>query len=131
MRAATLFLIVISLAGAVACGPSGPLKVVTVQIGRTLNSDESVGAITTAFKPNETIYAAVLTETAGTGTVGVRWIYNGQTVSEETKEVRMMREGATSFRLQPPSTGFPGGDYRVEFQVDGQPAGARDFRVAT
>jgi hypothetical protein len=129
MRAIAVFLVALGVGAAVACGPSGPLKVVTVQIGRTLNSDDSVGNIATTFKPNEAVYAAVLTDAAGTGTVGVRWLYNGQPVSEETKDVRMMREGATSFRLQPPSTGFPPGDYRVEFQVDGQPAGFREFRV--
>jgi hypothetical protein len=129
MRAVTLLVAVFALVGAVACGPSGPLQVVTVQIGRTLNSDDSVGNISSTFKPTDTVYAAVLFEAAGTGSATVRWRYNGQTVSEETKDVRLTREGAASFHLQPPSAGFPEGDYRAEFEVDGQNAGFREFRV--
>jgi hypothetical protein len=37
---------------------------------------------------------------------------------------------AIEFDMQLPSTGFPARDYRVEFQVNGEPAGFREFRVA-
>jgi hypothetical protein len=131
MQAMTARAVLLALTlAAAACGPSEPLKVTTIQLGRSLNSDDSIGNHTTTFKPNETIYAALINDTAGKGTVAVRWVYAGQTVSEETKEVSYNREGATEFHLQPPSAGFPEGDYRVEFQVDGQPLGAREFRVA-
>src|SRR5690606_11590610 len=40
--------------------PSEPLVIRTVQIGRSLNSDNSVGALTTRFSPEDTIYASVL-----------------------------------------------------------------------
>jgi hypothetical protein len=118
------------LATAAACGPSEPLKVSTIQLGRSLNSDESINAFATTFKPNETIYVSAINEVAGRGTVSVRWVYAGQTISQESKDVRFTREGATSFHLQSPSAGFPEGEYRVELQVDGQSAGAREFRVA-
>ncbi len=111
------------LATAVACRPSEPLKVTTIQLGRSLNSDDSVAGHTTTFKPAETIYASVINLAPGTGTVSARWVYAGQTVSEETKEVSFTREGATEFHLQSPSAGFPPGDYRVEFQVNGQAVG--------
>ena len=126
---ARVVLLVLALAAA-ACGPSEPLAVTTIQLGRSLNSDDSVGNHTTTFKPNETIYAALINDTAGKGTVAARWVYAGQTVSEETKEVSYNREGATEFHLQAPSAGFPEGDYRVEFQLDGKPIGSREFRVA-
>ena len=116
--------------GFAGCGPSEPLKISAIQVGRSLNSDDTVGNPTLTFKPNETIYAAALNDAAGAGTVSVRWIYAGQTVSEETKEASFTREGATAFRLQPPSAGFPAGEYRIEFTLDGQPAGSRDFQVA-
>jgi hypothetical protein len=112
------------------CGPSEPLKASTIQVGRSLNSDDSINAHTTTFKPNETIYVSVINEAAGKGTIAVRWVYNGQTISEESRDVSYTREGATAFHLQSPSAGFPEGEYRVEIQIDGQPAGARDFRVA-
>ena len=40
------------------------------------------------------------------------------------------REGASEFHIQTTSGWFPEGDYRVEIQVNGQPAGIREFRVA-
>ncbi len=127
--AARLLLLLLAF-GAVACGPGEPLKITTIQVGRSLNSDDSISGHTTTFKPDETIYTAVINEAAGAGTVSVRWVYSGQTVSEETKEVSFNREGATEFHIQTPSGGFPEGDYRVEIQVNGQPAGIREFRVA-
>ena len=132
MQAVTARLLLLLLAvGAVACGPDEPLKIATIQVGRSLNSDDSISGHTTTFKPDETIYTAVINETAGAGTVSVRWVYAGQTVSEETKELSFNREGATEFHLQTPSGEvLPEGDYRVEIQVDGQPAGTREFRVA-
>ena len=47
------------------------LSVTTIQTGRALNSDNSVSALTTAFKPNDTIYVSVLTEGSGSATIGV------------------------------------------------------------
>ena len=121
--------VITALALAMNCGPSEPLKISAIQVGRSLNSDDTVGNPTLTFKPNETIYAAALNDAAGAGTVAVRWIYAGQTVSEETKEARFTREGATAFHLQPPSAGFPAGDYRIEFTLDGQAVGTREFHV--
>ena len=130
MRSVSLVLIVsCALGAAVACGPSEPLKVTTIQLGRSLNSDDSVASHTTSFHPRDTIYAALINDAAGAGTVSARWVYAGQTVREETKEVSHNREGATEFHLQSPSAGFPPGDYRVEFQLDGKPIGTREFRV--
>ena len=119
-----------ALTVAVACGPSEPLTVTTIQLGRSLNSDDSVASHTTSFHPKDTIYASVINDSAGAGTVSARWVYAGQTVSEETKKVSFNREGATEFHLQSPSAGFPPGDYRVEFHLDGKPIGTREFRVS-
>lgn len=126
-RAVVLLVLVLSAA---ACGPSEPLAITTIQVGRSLNSDDSINGFATTFKPNETIYASVINDAAGTGTLAVRWLYAGQTVSQESREVSYTREGATAFHIQPPSAGFPAGDYRVEFTLNGQPAGSREFRVA-
>ncbi len=129
MRAVTrrVLAVTIAVVWAVACGPGEPLKVTTIQVGRSLNSDDSVATHTTTFKPNETIYASVLNDTAGEGTVSVRWVYAGQTVSEEMKDVSFNREGATEFHIPPPSAGFPAGDYRVE--IPGEPPARGRARV--
>ena len=111
-----------------ACGPSEPLRVTTLQLGRTLNPDNSVGTHTTRFKPDETVYVSLLSDDPGYGTVTVRWLLNGTLVSEAKRDVSYTRAAATEFHLQN-SGGFPHGNYRVEILINGQPAGSREFRV--
>lgn len=120
-----LLCVVLTLAG---CSPGVPLQVKTLQLGRSLNPDNSVGTHTTRFKPDDTIYVALLSEEPGEGTVTVRWMFGGQVVSEAKKDVSYMRPAATEFHLQN-SGGFPSGEYRVDILVNGQPAGSREFRV--
>lgn len=110
------------------CRPSGPLRVTTIQTGKSLNSDKSVGSHTTQFKPDDTMFAAVLTDGPGSGTIGVRWKYSGRLVSEETKSVSYRDHAATEFHIQN-SSGFPPGDYSVEILVDGQSFATRALRV--
>ena len=110
------------------CSPGVPLKVSNIQLGRSLNPDNSVGTHTTRFKPDDTIYISLLNDDPGEGTVTVRWVFGGQVVSEAMREVSYMRPAATEFHLQN-SGGFPPGEYRVDILIDGQPAGSRQFRV--
>ena len=113
----------------VACRPSGPLRVTTIQTGRSLNSDKSVGNHTTRFKPDDTMFVSVLTDGPGSGTIGVRWRYVGTaSVSEETKEVSYRDHAATEFHIQN-SSGFPDGEYAVEVLVDGKSFATRTLRV--
>jgi len=106
------------------CGSS--LSVASIQLGRGVNADGTVAGHTTTFKPNETVYVAVITAGAGNGTVGVKWLYEGRVVGEPTKPVR--GAAATEFHLQN-AGGFPQGEYSVEAFLDGQSAGTRTFRV--
>ena len=122
-RATALVLIALGLA---ACRP--PLHVGTLQLGSHLNGDNTIGTHTTRFKPDDKIYAAVLTDATGSSTIGVRWSYNSQMVSEEERPVSYKGAGATAFEFKSASA-FPVGDYRVEVVVDGQPVTSRDFRV--
>ena len=112
----------------VACSPGVPLQITTLQLGRSLNPDNSVGTHTTRFKPDDTIYVALLSDGPGEGTVTVRWMFSGQMVSEAKKDVSYLRPSATEFHLQN-SGGFPTGPYRVDILVNAQPAGSREFRV--
>ena len=120
-----LLCVLLALAG---CSPGVPLQVKTLQLGKSLNPDNSVGVHTTRFKPDDTIYVALLSEEPGEGTVTARWMFGGQVVSEAKKDVSYMRPAATEFHLQN-SGGFPAGEYRVDILVNGQPAGSREFRV--
>ena len=120
----------VAAAVAVAACSRGPLHVRTIQVGRTLNSDNSVGTITSQFKPADTIYVAVLTDATGSGTITARWTYAGRPVSEESKMVSYKGAAATQFHIQN-SGGFPPGDYKVEVLLDGMSVGERDFKVAS
>ena len=107
---------------------SKPLHVATLQLGNRLNGDSTVANHTTRFKPDDKIYAAVLTDDTGSSTIGARWTYNGQMVSEEERKVSYRGAGATAFEFKSAS-GFPVGNYTVEIFVDGQSVASRDFRV--
>ena len=120
--------LVLLLVLAAACRPSEPLRVSGLQLGRSRNADNSVGGHTTQFRPDQTIYASVVTDGPGSGTIAARWIYAGRLVSEERKDVSYNREAYTEFHIQN-SGGFPPGDYRVEILLDGTEVASRDFRV--
>src|SRR3989337_648600 len=53
----------------VGCGSPDTLQFSAIQLGRSLNSDNTVGNFTTTFKPGETVSVAV--GTTGSGTAGV------------------------------------------------------------
>ncbi len=123
MAAVVLAVVAIGLG---ACRP--PLRVSTLQLGSRLNGDNTIAAHTTRFKPDDAIYAAVLTDKTGASTIVARWYYNGQMVSETERKVSYKGQAATAFEFKSAS-GFPAGDYKVDILVDGQPAASRDFRV--
>jgi hypothetical protein len=120
-------LLVALLLAAAACARE-PLMVATIQIGRSLNSDNSVAAHTTRFRPKETIYAAVITSARGSGTLTARWMFGGRVVSEQSKDVSYNDQAATEFHFSA-ADGFPPGDYSVEILLDGQSVGTRTMRV--
>lgn len=105
-----------------------PLSLANIQIGRSLNPDRSVASITTLFKPSETIYVSVQTLEAGSGTVGVKWMFGTQVIDEPVKQVSYDGPASTEFHMQN-SGGFPAGDYSVEIFLDGQSVGKRTFKV--
>ena len=105
-----------------------PLHVSTLQVGRSLNADRTVAVHTTRFKPDDTVYASVLTDRTGASTIVARWSYAGRLVSQTEKRVWYKGQAATEFHFES-AGGFPIGDYRVEVIVDGQTVASRDFRV--
>jgi hypothetical protein len=114
-------------AGLAACG-SRPLQITTIQLGRTLNADQSVAEFTTVFSPNDTVHLSVLTSGGGSGTIGVRWTYGSSVVGEAQKRVENRDFAATEFPLRS-AAGFPPGQYSVEIFLDGKSVGTRTFKV--
>ena len=110
------------------CGPTEPLQLSTIQVGRSLNPDSSVAEHTTAFRKSDTVYVAVLTTAPGRGTIRVRWTYGGQLIDEPQRQVSYREPAGTSFQLVN-SGGFPPGNYNVEVFIDDESVGSRNFRV--
>ena len=126
VHAVATVILTATIAGA--CRPSEPLRITTLQLGRSLNPDNSVATHTTRFKPDDTVYVSILSDDPGSGLVTVRWLLNGQVVSEAKRDVSYTRAAATEFHLQN-SGGFPAGSYRVDILINGQQAASREFRV--
>lgn len=120
---------VVALLLCVAACARDPLNVTTIQVGRSLNSDNSIGSHATSFKPTDTIYAAVLTDRPGAGTIAARWSLGGRIIDETSKEVSYNDASATEFHLRYPG-GLPVGDYTLEVLLDGKSVGTRQMRVA-
>lgn len=116
------------LAATFAAACSQPLSVDTIQLGRSLNADQSIASQTTTFKPGETIYVSALNNARGEGKIAVRWYMGSQLLSERDKTVKFPGAGATEFHMQS-ATGFPIGDYSVEVLLNGTPVGTRKFNV--
>ena len=130
MRVARVFAVtaiaVMSLAAA-ACN-NDPLQVTTVQLGKTLNPDNSVGTFTTSFKPRDTVYLSVLTGASGKGTLETKWYYGSTQVNEMKKDVSYHGGAATEFRFHN-TAGLPVGPYRVEVFLDGKSVDERTFKI--
>ena len=125
-RTAIAAIVTVILMGTVGCRP--PLHFSTLQLGRSLNADRTIAIHTTRFKPDDTIYASVLTDRTGSSTILARWSYAGRVVIETQKKVSYKGAAATEFHFES-AGGFPEGDYKVDIFVDGQPVASRDFRV--
>jgi hypothetical protein len=118
--------VLVLLACSVACG-SG-LRVTSIQLGRSLNSDNTIASHTTTFKPDDTIYLSVATTGAGSGTMSVRWTYAGQLVDEPKKPVSSRNIAVTEFHLKS-GDAFPPGEYAAEVFLDGKSVGKETFKV--
>ena len=123
-------LLVASTLAVAAAGCGGPktLHVADIQLGRSLNADNSVREHTTAFNPQDSIYLSVITDGRGSATLSVRWTLAGRLLDEAKKPVSYTDAAATDFGLKTGS-GFPPGPYAAEVFLDGQPVGSRKFRV--
>jgi hypothetical protein len=128
LSALTVAMLAIALIVTGACARRGPLKVKTIQTGKSLNSDNSVGTHTTRFSGQDTLYVAVLTDGPGAGTLTARWTYVGRLVSEEPRTVSYSDSAATEFHIKN-SSGFPPGDYAVEILLDGKSIETRNLKV--
>jgi hypothetical protein len=121
--------VVICLLAVIAgCSPGEPLKVTSIQLGRSLNADNTVAGHTTTFETGDTVYLSVATSGTGSGSIEVHWKYASRVLDRPKKQVTARGGAVTEFHLQSTEGLWPG-DYTVEVSLDGQPAGTRTFRV--
>ena len=122
VQAALLF----SIAIVSGCGSS--VSFTNMQLGRSVNTDQTVANHTTTFGPHDTVYVAIIASGSGSAEMRVRWTYEGRVMGEPTKQVSLRGGGATEFHLQN-AGGFPPGKYGVEAFLNGQSVATRAFHV--
>jgi hypothetical protein len=105
-------------------------KVVRIDLGKAVDADKRVGQPTSTFKPNDTIYASVLSEGVSPSVaLAARWTYeDGQLVNESTQTIATTGPAATEFHIAKPD-GWPAGNYKFELAANGQTAGSLQFSV--
>jgi hypothetical protein len=106
------------------------VSVVAVDLGRNVDAEKKVTEHVDTFKPNDTIYASVLTNgSAPNARIGVKWMYqDGQVVDQSEQIIAPNGSAATEFHITKPD-GLPAGDYKVEVSVDGSSVQTKDFKV--
>ena len=116
--------------GATGTTGSAGVRVSQIDMGRSLTADKTINDKTDSFKPNDTIYASVLTEGAApTATLKARWTYqDGQAVKESTQTIAPTGDARTEFHISKPD-GWPTGKYKLEVFLNDSSAATKDFEV--
>lgn len=107
-----------------------PVRVTDVRVGRNVGPDRRITDETTQFRPQDTIYASVVTEgTAQNVTLAARWTFeDGQQVDQTSQTISPTGTAVSEFHVSHPQ-GWPQGRYQVEILVNGSRAASRDFQV--
>ena len=107
------------------------VRVSQIDMGRSLNADKTINDNTDSFKPNDAIYASIVTEgSAATATLKARWTYqDGQVVNESTQTITPTGNARTEFHISKPD-GWPTGKYKLEASLNGSSSATKDFEVA-
>lgn len=106
------------------------VKVSDVTLGRAIGGDKAISDSTDKFRPNDTIYASVMTDgSAPNATLRARWTFeDGQTVDESSRAITPNNRERTEFHISKPN-GWPAGKYKLEVFLNDQPAETKTFEV--
>ncbi len=110
--------------------PPPPVAVAGIEMGRAIGADKAVAAATTVFGTRDTIYASIgTTGVSQASTLTAKWTFQtGQTVDSSSVSIAPTGPATTEFHITKKSA-WPVGKYKVAIQLDGQPAGEREFEV--
>jgi hypothetical protein len=134
--------------GAVACGGSGQseppattgpattvasvgeLRLASLELGRSVNSDNTMHDATVIFIPTDVVWVSVVINgMAAHATLKARWLSaTGQLISESTQELTPAGQTTAALRVSGPGAWKPG-KYQVEVLIDGQRLGTKEFEV--
>ena len=106
------------------------VSVSQVELGRGVDAEKRITERVETFKPNDVIYASVVTNGASPGsTLKARWTYqDGQVVEETEQAIAPTGPAATEFHISKPD-GWPKGKYKVEILLNGSSVQSKDFEV--
>ena len=105
------------------------LRVSEVETGKKVEADKSIADDTNDFGVRDTIYVAVKTEGAGSGTLAAKWTFqDGQTVEESSQSIAPTGDAWHEFHIQKASA-WPAGKYKVDVTLNGAAAGSKEFEI--
>ena len=109
---------------------AAPVRVTSVDLGRSLGAGKVIADGASQFRPSDTIYVSVETDgTAPQATIAARWTYqDGQVVKEQSEAIAPSGKARTEFHIVKPD-GWPVGKYTVAVSLNGTGAGSKDFTV--
>jgi hypothetical protein len=112
-----------------ACKPTEPVRITGIELGSTINPDNTVSSPNVTFPPNATVYAAIATEGTGPATLAARWTgADGQVFTEQTQSINPSKPAHFEFHFVPPGN-WPKGRHKVVFTLNGGGSRTRDFEI--
>jgi hypothetical protein len=108
----------------------GPPRVLGMDLGRSLNPDNTMHDGTVLFLATNEVWVSVIVEgTAPQATLLARWVTeSGEVVATSTQEITPKGRSVVGFHAAPPG-GWKLGRYRVEILLNDVAAGSKDFEV--
>ena len=108
----------------------GEFKIVSVLLGKSLDSDGIVQTDTENFSAKDKIYASVISTGPHQGLrLQAKWLApDGSTVAETEQALVPNGPMSTSFSISNPE-GWPEGEYELRIAINGSPMQSRKFQV--
>jgi len=109
--------------------PAEPVRITAIDLGSTINPDNTVSSPNVTFPPAATVYASISTEGAGPATLAARWTgADGQVFTEQTQSINPTKPAHFEFHFTPPGN-WPKGMHKVVFTLNGGGSRTRDFEI--
>lgn len=108
----------------------GNLRLVKLEIGRSVNPDSTMHDATFLFVPTEAVWlSAEIDGVAPQAKLQARWVTaNGQVVDQTTQDITPTGNATFAFHAARPD-GWAIGKYRAEVLLNGVVAGSKDFEI--